>query len=76
LDDPSYFFNCTILNLTNLGASVQLASLAGIPDVFAVRQVTDSHHDQSGPTQPRALSERRLSARARLRSLPGNGRSP
>jgi hypothetical protein len=36
LDNRSSLFDCTVRNLTNLGASVHLASSVGIPDVFAL----------------------------------------
>jgi hypothetical protein len=36
LNDRSSLFDCTVRNLTNLGASVHVPSTIGIPDVFAL----------------------------------------
>jgi hypothetical protein len=36
LNDRSSLFDCTVRNLTNLGASVNVPSTTGIPDVFAL----------------------------------------
>jgi hypothetical protein len=36
LNDRASLFDCTVRNLTNLGASVHVPSTIGIPDVFAL----------------------------------------
>jgi len=36
LENHSSPFDCTVCNLTNLGACVQLPSSVGIPDAFAL----------------------------------------
>jgi hypothetical protein len=36
LNDRSSLFDCTVRNLTNLGASVHVPSTIGSPDIFAL----------------------------------------
>ncbi len=36
LNDDSHLFDCTVINLTNLGSCVQVPSTVGIPDVFTL----------------------------------------